>query len=155
MHKQEWLLNKWLCFLRLPMLAAVLSFMASTTHAAVAMTAAYVFAPLPGKSVTVAYGVLENTGTSTQQLLAISVPDDNPWAETVEIHEHVHADGMMQMRKLDSLSLAGGTQQALAPGAIHLMVFGVSKLQVGESLPLLLHWSNGEQQQILVDVRQR
>lgn len=154
-HKQELRLNKLLRLLLASVLVSMLTLVASTTSADVEITEAHVFAPLPGKSMTVAYGTLQNTGTATQQLLAISVPSDNAWAETVEIHEHVHADGMMQMRKLESLSLAAGARQQLVSGGIHLMVFGVRQLADGESLPLVLHWNNGKQQQILVDVRQR
>ena len=51
-----------------------------------------------------AYLQISNQGEQSDTLLGA----DTPAAEKVEIHEHVHADGLMKMQRVDRLELAPG-----------------------------------------------
>jgi copper(I)-binding protein len=49
-------------------------------------------------------------------------------ANSVEIHEHTHKDGVMRMRQLYELTIKAGESVVLEPGGFHLMVFGIKAL---------------------------
>ena len=62
----------------------------------------------------------------------------------VEIHEHVHADGMMKMQKIDSLLIKAHQQLEFKPGGYHLMVFDPQEpLKVGQQRKLTLYFEDG------------
>ncbi len=127
----------------------------ATTYATVIVADAYIFIPLPGQRMTVAYAQLQNTGVAEEQLVAVSVPTENTWADTIEMHQHIHADGVMSMRELPVLPIAAGKQEAFSTGGYHLMVIGAHDLIVGKKVPMVLHWRNGQSQQVMFDVRER
>jgi copper(I)-binding protein len=60
-------------------------------------------------------------------------------AGAVEIHNHVHEGGVMKMRRVDGIDVAGGKSIVLKPGGYHLMLMDLKKpLRQGEKLPLTL-----------------
>ena len=62
----------------------------------------------------------------------------------VEIHEHVHADGMMKMQKVESLLIKAHQQLDFKPGSYHLMVFEPQEpLKVGKERKLTLYFEDG------------
>ncbi len=64
---------------------------------------------------------------------------ESPAAERVEIHTHIHKDGVMMMRKVESLAVPAGGEAALEPGGDHLMLFGMKTgLKTGDSFALTL-----------------
>lgn len=99
----------------------------------------YLRAPLPGKTVTVAYmELLNHTGQECHL-----VGGKAPFAKTIEIHQHTHQNGVMQMRKLNTLTLKPNSKVALAPGGYHLMIFGLNKtLVAGQEYPVTLEFSD-------------
>lgn len=115
---------------------------------------AYLYAPIPGRDVAVAYWHLHNQGDDTA-LVDIRIPDNQRWARKAEIHRHLHRDGMMSMQKVTDLVLPAKGQQLFEPGGYHVMVFGVKNVQVGGQIPVVLYWQDGSQQEVLLDVRQR
>lgn len=59
--------------------------------------------------------------------------------------------GVMRMRKLDGVDLPSGGTIALAPGGLHMMLFGLkAPLRAGTSFPLELRFEKAGQ--ILVQV---
>lgn len=114
----------------------------------------YIYAPIPGQSMTAAYWQLANSEKTEARLLEILVPGDSSWAKRVEVHEHVHRNGMMRMQRVDEFVLAAESKQSFEAGGYHLMVFGVNSLSVGSHVPVILRWQHGEQQ-VLLEVRQR
>lgn len=115
---------------------------------------AYMYAPIPGRDVAVAYWTLNNQGGDTT-LIDIRIPAEHSWARKAEIHRHVHRNGMMSMQRVSELPLAEKAQQLFEPGGYHVMVFGVKNVQVGGQIPVVLYWQDGSQQEVLLDVRQR
>lgn len=82
-----------------------------------------------------AYLEIENRGDSPESLLAAS----SPVADKVEVHQHVHLDGLMKMRKVEQLSFAPGDKVVFEPGGYHFMLFGLRQpLVAGERFPLTL-----------------
>jgi periplasmic copper chaperone A len=122
--------------------------------AEVGVSAGYIYAPVPGQSMTAAYWQLDNQANTEARLLEILVPSDSPWAKKVEVHQHEHHGGMMRMQRVDEFVLAADAQELFEPGGYHLMVFGVKALSVGNHVPVVLRWQHGEQQ-VLLEVRQR
>ena len=62
-----------------------------------------------------------------------------PRAEKVEIHGHRHEDGVVAMFMMDELNVPAGETTALAPGGLHLMLFGLTEpLVEGDVYPLSL-----------------
>lgn len=60
-------------------------------------------------------------------------------AERVEIHNHIHENGVMRMRRVESIELPAGQTVILAPGGFHLMLMGLKQpLRVGDKLDLTL-----------------
>lgn len=49
----------------------------------------------------------------------------SPVAERVEIHTHINEDGVMKMRKVDSVAVKAGSKVTLRPGADHVMLMGL------------------------------
>ncbi|MFO7298249.1 MAG: copper chaperone PCu(A)C [Pseudomonadota bacterium] len=60
-------------------------------------------------------------------------------AERVELHNHVQENGVMRMRRVESIEVPAGGTVTLAPGGYHLMLMGLKQpLKAGEKLDLTL-----------------
>lgn len=82
-----------------------------------------------------AYLVIENRGSLQETLVAAH----SPIAEKVEVHEHVHLDGLMKMQKVDQLAIPPDNEVVFEPGGYHFMMFGLKQpLEAGERFPLTL-----------------
>ncbi|WP_321351828.1 copper chaperone PCu(A)C [Halopseudomonas oceani] len=97
-----------------------------------------------------AYLEISNHGAENDTLLGA----DSPAADKVEIHEHVHADGLMKMQQVDSLVIAPGETVTFQPGAYHLMLFNLKQpLSAGEHFPLTLHFAVAGDVDVVVNVQ--
>lgn len=97
--------------------------------------------PVPGQEISAGYFTLVNDSDAELSLVAVSSSD----AEKVEMHTHEHANGMMAMRKLDSVSLAAGETVEFVPGGHHLMVFSVTPKALDEGvMNLVFEFDDGE-----------
>lgn len=101
-------------------------------------------APLPGQSVAAIYLQLKNE--SSRELVLQGVDLDG--ARKAEFHTHSHHQGMMRMRRVDSLTLAAGETLKMAPGGLHVMAFGVTPAEGSRTLRLLL--SSGAQIEVII-----
>lgn len=67
-------------------------------------------------------------------------------ADTVEIHSMTMTDGIMKMRKMNTLTLKAEQAVKLAPGGFHLMLFGLKKpMLAGEKVDFSLQLTCGTQ----------
>jgi hypothetical protein len=104
----------------------------------------------PGQPTAAAYLTLKNTADAPVRLVAGS----SPLAGTVEIHRSVQQDGMWRMRRLPELLLPAGGSVTMAPGGVHLMLFGMERpLREGDTLPLVLKFDSGEALKLTIEVR--
>lgn len=66
-----------------------------------------------------------------------------PVAARAALHGHQMDGDMMKMRPIDRVALAPGATVILAPGGIHIMMFGlIRRLVEGETFPLTLTFEN-------------
>ena len=102
--------------------------------------------PVAGGDVSSAYLTIRNKGVTDRELLSAS----SPHAKTIEIHEHIHAEGSMRMRQLPALGIPAGSTATLESGGTHLMLFQLDERlrdKRGGTLlevPLSLHFDNDE-----------
>lgn len=106
--------------------------------------------PLPAVSKNGAvYMTLRNGGGGTDRLVSAWTPV----AERVEIHTHVHQDGMMMMRQVRMIELPGGGGATLEPGGLHLMLFGInSPMTEGNEFPMTLRFDRAGEVEVTVKV---
>lgn len=111
----------------------------SATAESVLVNDPYVREPVPGRSMSAAFMTLINTSDELQRLVSVSAP----WASSIEIHTHLHEDGVMKMRQIESLEVPAGESVTLEPGGLHLMLFGL-KTPLKSELPMTFCFDNSE-----------
>lgn len=103
----------------------------------ITVTNAKVRQPIPGRSMSAAFMQISNQ--SKQDVELVSARAD--WSERIEIHTHLHENGVMKMREIASLPIAAGSTATLQPGGLHLMLYGLSP-NLATTLPLELCFSD-------------
>jgi copper(I)-binding protein len=64
---------------------------------------------------------------------------ESPVAEVTELHQMEMLDGVMKMRKVESLAVPARGELKLAPGGLHIMLINLKQgLKEGEKIPLKL-----------------
>lgn len=120
------------------------------TEAGLQVSEAYFMRPIAGRSVTAAYITVTNTASTTQTLESFGSED----VGKIELHNHVHRDGQMQMRKVERLIIEPGDTVNFANTGYHLMLLDVSdNLRVAEAIRIVLHTAEGESTDFDVLVR--
>jgi|GEM_PF-495519 len=108
------------------------------TPAKISVENAYARATIPGTSISSAYMTIVNSTGKTVTLLGAS----SNISPRIEIHAHSMENGMMRMRKLDSIVIRANERIILQPSGLHLMLFDVKKpLQSQQEVNLTLHFS--------------
>ena len=114
----------------------ILGLLASVTVAAVEpmnVRNAWVRAPVAGQPVVAAYLELESPRD------AVLVGVESALAGRVELHAMTMEGGVMRMRQVPRIDLPANKPVKLAPGGLHLMLFGVKEpVKPGSSVPLTL-----------------
>jgi hypothetical protein len=113
----------------------------SVFAASIVVEDAYVRAVPPNLKNSAAFLKISNNTNEEIFLLKAS----SPVAQKVELHEHIMDQGMMKMQEVEKIAIASQSTTMLKPGGYHIMLIGLKKpLLVGESIPLELHYSNGD-----------
>ena len=82
-----------------------------------------------------AYFVVHNQGQEADRLLGVQTPH----AGKAELHEHIHADGVMKMQQVQSVAIPAGGEVQFAPMGYHVMLFNLQQqAKDGERFPLTL-----------------
>jgi copper(I)-binding protein len=106
----------------------------------------------PSQKITAAFMLIENHNAAEISLLAASTEV----ARVVELHKIELEDGMMRMRKVDSINVPAGGMVELKPGGYHLMVIDVNKeLKEGNEVKVQLQFSGAIQKTLMVPVKSR
>jgi copper(I)-binding protein len=96
---------------------------------------AWVREPVPGRTVTAAFVVIENTGATDLQVVSAACDA----AGTVELHEMVRSGDMMKMAPVKSIVVPAKGKVELKPGGLHMMLFELKKpLKDGDTVNLTL-----------------
>jgi copper(I)-binding protein len=82
-----------------------------------------------------AYFVVHNKGSDADRLLSASTPV----AGKAELHEHIHADGLMKMQQVQNVEIPAGGEVKFEPMGYHVMLFNLKQqAKDGERFPLTL-----------------
>jgi copper(I)-binding protein len=82
-----------------------------------------------------AYFVVHNQGAAADRLLGVQTPV----AGTAELHQVVHADGVMKMQRVQNVEIPASGAAKFAPMGYHVMLFNLKQsLRDGERFPLTL-----------------
>lgn len=87
------------------------------------------------------YFVLQNDSSEQDELIDVS----SDLADSIEMHESSVMEGtdVMQMNRVNSVTLDGGSEVAFAPGRLHVMLVGIkNELKVGDVIEITLHFRN-------------
>jgi copper(I)-binding protein len=104
----------------------------------------------PGRATNgAAYFTLTNQGPAGDRLIGAS----SPAAGRVELHTHVHDNGVMRMRKLPGIDLTPGASVTFRPGGYHVMLMGLkAPLRKGGTFPLTLRFEKAAPKTVTVKV---
>lgn len=105
----------------------------------------YVRAVPPGQKNTGAFMLLKNQDSQARSIVSA----ESDAAEVVELHTHIHENGMMKMRQIDSIDIPASGETVLKPGGLHVMLIGLKQPIVpDEPVEITLVYANGERQGI-------
>ncbi|PQJ61635.1 copper chaperone PCu(A)C [Photobacterium angustum] len=100
-------------------------------------------------SVAAAFLIIDNHSAKDDQLIAAS----SPIAGKTELHTHLHQDGMMKMRQVESIDVKAGGITQLKPGSFHIMFFNLKQTpELGKSFPLTLQFKHAGKMTVKVNV---
>ena len=78
----------------------------------------------------------------------------SPCFEKIEFHVTEIKNGVSTMRRQESISIPAGSDFSFAPGHYHLMLMNKTRmLAAGDTVPLTLHFAEGEPLQVMAEVR--
>lgn len=97
------------------------------------------------------YFVVKNKGSEDDRMLGAS----SPIAGKAELHEHLHADGLMKMQQVQAIDIPAGGEVSFAPMGYHVMLFELKRqAKDGERFPLTLRFEKAGELAIEVSVHQ-
>lgn len=106
------------------------------------ISGAYINIPVPGTQSTAAFFTLANASDKSVALTAVHTD----LAQRVELHSHVHEDGLMKMRKLEQVIIPAKSSITFASGSYHVMLFDLQRsIQTGDQVSLTLVFKDGSQ----------
>lgn len=118
---------------------------AAQSAGTVEVSGAFIKPPFTGRTTAAGFMHLENKGAATRLIKASS-----PISPRVEIHTHLHEDGVMKMRRIEGIDLAAGQSVELKPGSYHLMMFDTVIPEGETDAPLTLHYEDGSEVTLIV-----
>jgi len=131
------------------MLFSSLAFAGSVAEA-INVDGAYARAVPPGLKNSAAFMILSNPDEVEHKL----VDARSDVSEVVELHTHINDDGMMRMRRVDSIAVPAGGITRLQPGGLHVMLIGLKKqLAPGDEVDLTLVFEDGSEIQRSLPVK--
>lgn len=92
---------------------------ADLTGEGLVVTEAFMYPPIPGTHQTAIYMRAKNHSAHSLVLNYVHTSV----ADRVEVHTHIHQDGLMKMRKVNRFIFQPKRSQLFEPGGYHLMVF--------------------------------
>lgn len=115
-----------------------------------AIANAWVREAFEGADVNAGYLTMVNISEHDLTLSRITSPD----FDKVEMHEMRIQDGQMLMNSLSSEVILAGSTSSFKPAGKHLMLFNANKqLQSGDEVQITLHFANGAQQCVTMQVK--
>ncbi len=111
---------------------------------------AYVREVPPGMPTSASFLTLQNSSDAEISLTKVT----GSIAKNIELHEHTHKNGMMEMRQVDKINIPANSSVELKPGGYHIMLIGLTKkIKSGDKVKLTLEFSNETKKEITVEVK--
>ena len=131
-------------------IAVLLLLLTRAAAAELTVSGAWLREPPPVSAPVAGYLALENSGTETVTIEAIS----SPRFDRIEWHTVRMEYGVARMRRVDAPVLAAGGRRVFKPGSDHLMLFGAEgALRAGDRVRLEIRTTGGEVLQFEAEVR--
>jgi copper(I)-binding protein len=100
---------------------------------------------------TAVYFTIENDSGADDQLLSVTTAV----AEAAEMHGSTITNGVMQMRRAQTVELPAGETVVFEPGGLHVMLIGVREpLEAGDRIDLELTFAQSGTMTVTVEVRE-
>jgi len=106
---------------------------ATNTAPAINIENASLRLPAPGQTKGAAYFNVVNKGGADILLSAAT-----PFSSRVELHTHLHEDGMMKMRQVESVDIGPEAVTHFKTGGLHVMIFDMNVPEGATHMPLTL-----------------
>ena len=103
----------------------------------------------PGSPNTAAFMVLKNDADQPVKLVAAA----SAAAGRAELHTHLHENGVMKMRQVESIEIPAKGEAVLKPGSLHIMLFEVGTLSEQTPVPLTLTMDDGQKLDLSLPVK--
>lgn len=117
---------------------------------ALSVEGAWARASIGDSKVSAVYLVVTNRGEAADRLVGAAADR----AGHTMIHRSVVEDGVMKMRRVESVEIPPGESVRLDPGGLHVMLRGVSsRLETGESISVTLVFERAGELALSVPVR--
>ncbi len=132
-------------------LVAILLLSTNLTFAkGMSVDAPYVREVPPGQMTSASFLTIKNASDKDVSLIKAS----SDVAKNVELHEHVHDNGMMKMRQVKEIKIPANGKTVLKPGGYHIMLIGLTrKIKAGDMIDIELEFNNGDKQAIKAEVK--
>ena len=118
----------------------------------VAIMNAWVREAHPAATVNAGYMTLVNVGPGDLALVKV----ESDAYKSIEVHEMVTVDGLMEMHEVTDMVIPSGGQIGFEPGGRHLMLMGPKEhLTVGQTVDMTLTFKSGKKQTVSVNVAAR
>lgn len=115
-----------------------------------AVSGAWVREPVPGRTATAAFVVIENPGADDIEIVSAA----SELAGSVELHEMIRTGDMMKMQPVSRIVVPARGRVELKPGGLHIMLFNLKQaLKAGDTVPLTLSTSRGWTVKVPAEVR--
>ncbi len=131
--------------------ASILLLLSSQLWAAnISVEQAYVRQMPPTQSITAAFLVIKNATDFDRAVVSA----ESDIADKVEMHTHLHENGVMKMRQVDKIEIPAGGQTILKPGGFHLMLIGLKRpLDLGQMVEINFNLDDGGRMQFQAAVK--
>jgi copper(I)-binding protein len=104
----------------------------------------------PGAMATGSFMVFHNQ--SDQNISLVSADSDA--ANRVELHTHVHDNGVMKMREIEKIEIPANGSTELKPGGLHIMLIDLPRMpKAGENVRFTLEFADGSEKTITAPVQ--
>lgn len=108
---------------------------ANAADTGIQVTEAWSRATAPQAQVGGGYVTVRNNGDTPDRLVGAS----SEVAQVVELHEHLHENGVMKMRPVAAIEIPAHGSVAFAPGGYHIMLLNLkAPLAAGRCFPVTL-----------------
>lgn len=105
----------------------------------------------PGHHSTAAYMELHNSSDEDVRVVRGQAPGTT---ERVELHTHIHEDGVMRMREVEYIEVPAGESVALEPGGLHVMLMELPAMPETDSeVEVILELDDGSEISVQAPVR--